>query len=784
MAKARAAKNARRDDDRAGFALKDLPISESGLRIILLVLAGISALAAAGFFALGMSGLRAEPMGTDLVQVRAGLADALAARLREVGAELQRRVEDRYFRADVAAGEFVQAADRLREGWTEAAATAVEQARVETSLQRAGDQADYTRLALVAEASVSGQLAVAPVGQRSGQHVGLAQRLDDEQGRPQAVAIVELPMSVLTDPIRALSIGGALIELRVGSEVLFSYGNEALRKLAAPLAVPNTPFSLALAQPRSLIGTTPLVSLGIGAVLAVLAVLVFGLARRVSFGAPEFGTPTFAETLAAEAAEAANSKEAETDKPAAARAEKARPAVGIDRSIFRAYDIRGVLGRTLDASVAKLIGQAIGSTLREQGLREIVVGRDGRLSGPELSRALIEGLRSTGCDVIDIGMAPTPVVYFASHQLNTGSCVAVTGSHNPPDYNGFKIVIGGETLSGEAITDLYERIAENRLHGDQPGGLQDMDIGRDYVDRISSDVQLERRMQVIVDCGNGVAGALAPEVLESIGAAAEGLYCDVDGEFPNHHPDPSEPDNLADLITAVQRTGADLGLALDGDGDRLGVVTRSGRIIYPDRVLMLFAQDVLSRNPGAAVIYDVKCTGHLSGQILRHGGSPIMWKTGHSLIKAKMRETSAELAGEMSGHFFFKERWYGFDDGIYAAARLLEILAADDRDPDEVFAELPDSVATPELKLPMAEGEHYAFMQRFLDKAKFDGAKVFTIDGLRADWSDGWGLVRCSNTTPSLVLRFDADSEAALARIQAQFREQLLAVDSSLALPF
>ncbi|MCK7592538.1 phosphomannomutase/phosphoglucomutase [Pseudomarimonas salicorniae] len=781
MAKARAAKAAR--DDAPRLSLKNLPIGESGLRIILLVIAGAIGIAAAGYVAIGLNGLRAEPIGVNLVDERAALATRLAGILRKAGDELEQRSNDRYFLADVAAGEFEEAAQRLGSGWDKVVGTSVEAARVEATVASAGDDADYTRLALVAAASVSGEIESAPLGSRGSLHVGIARRIDQD-GRPIAVAVAELPMSVLTDHIRSLSIGGALIELKVGQEILFTYGNEALRPTATPLAVPDSPFALNLAMPKSMTGTSPLASVGIGAALAVLAVMVAGFARRVTLETPDFGVPTFAETLAAEAAEAAAQKAESAPRPAAKKEEAAKSSLRVDRSIFRAYDIRGVVGKSLDTGIAKLIGQAIGSTLREQGLREIVVGRDGRLSGPDLSKALIEGLRSTGCDVVDIGLAPTPVVYFASYQLGTGSCVAVTGSHNPPDYNGFKIVLGGETLSGDAITALYERISENRLHSDQPGGLQEQAMGRDYVDRISSDVQLERRMKVVVDCGNGVAGAVAPEVLEAIGAAADGLYCEVDGEFPNHHPDPSDPHNLADLITSVKRTGAELGLAFDGDGDRLGVVTRSGKIIYPDRVLMLFAQDVLSRNPGAAVIYDVKCTGHLSGQILRHGGSPIMWKTGHSLIKAKMRETAAELAGEMSGHFFFKERWYGFDDGIYAAARLLEILATDDRDPDEIFAELPDSVSTPELKVEMEEGEHYAFMERFREKARFEGAKVFTIDGVRADWSDGWGLVRCSNTTPCLVLRFDGDSEQALARIQETYREQLLAVDPKLKLPF
>ncbi len=462
----------------------------------------------------------------------------------------------------------------------------------------------------------------------------------------------------------------------------------------------------------------------------------------------------------------------------------ARP-VSIDRSIFRAYDIRGVVGSTLTTEVARLIGRAIGSEVIERGLREIVVGRDGRLSGPELSAALIEGLRAAGCDVIDVGQVPTPVVYFATYHLNTGSGVAVTGSHNPPDYNGFKIVVGGETLAESAIQELFARISENRFT-EGNGGLQVIDVKQDYIERISGDIQIDRRLRVVVDCGNGVPGAIAPTVLQDIGCEVLPLYCEVDGTFPNHHPDPSDLHNLQDLILTVKRMDADLGLAFDGDGDRLGVVTKAGEVIFPDRLLMLFAIDVLSRNPGASIIYDVKCTGHLQPMILKHGGSPIMWKTGHSLIKAKMRETDAELAGEMSGHFFFRERWYGFDDGIYAAARLMEILAGDldGRDAGAIFAELPKGVSTPELKIAMAEGEHYRFIERFKERASFEGARVTTIDGVRADWSDGWGLVRASNTTPVLVLRFDADNEAALRRIQDVYRKQLLALDPALKLPF
>jgi phosphomannomutase/phosphoglucomutase len=463
----------------------------------------------------------------------------------------------------------------------------------------------------------------------------------------------------------------------------------------------------------------------------------------------------------------------------------AAPAIALDRSIFRAYDIRGVVGVTLDGNVARLIGQAIGSLMQERGQRTIAVCRDGRLSSPAMSGALIEGLRKAGREVIDIGEAPTPMAYFAAFHLRTGCCVSITGSHNPPDYNGFKIVVDGETLAGEAIQKLYARIVENRLlRADQLGLLTQRNIKDDYISRISGDIQIERKIKVVIDCGSGVAGGIAPELLAAIGADVEPLYCEVDGTFPHHHPDPSEPENLQDLINVVKRVNADIGLALDGDGDRLGVVTKQGEIIYPDRILMLFASDVLERNPGACVIYDVKCTGHLATHILRHGGSPLMWKTGHSLIKAKMKETEAELAGEMSGHFFFRERWYGFDDGLYAACRLLEILAASPDDPETIFAELPKGVSTPEIKVPVEEGEQYRFIEEFVAKAKFDGARITTIDGLRADWPDGWGLVRASNTTPVLVMRFDAKDADSLARIQIAFRLQLLAIAPKLALPF
>lgn len=455
----------------------------------------------------------------------------------------------------------------------------------------------------------------------------------------------------------------------------------------------------------------------------------------------------------------------------------------IPASIFKAYDIRGIVGKTLTSGIVRDIGRAIGSEARARHQSSVVVARDGRLSGPEFSKALAEGLCAAGVDVIDIGQVPTPVLYFATHHFKTGSGVAITGSHNPPDYNGLKIMLGGETLSGETITALRTRIVEGKL-ANGAGSVRSVDVVPAYVERILSDVTLKRPLRLVVDCGNGVAGALAPRLLRELGCQVSELFCEVDGHFPNHHPDPSQPDNLQDLIRAVKAGHADLGLAFDGDGDRLGVVTAQGSIIWPDRQMMLYARDVLSRKPGATIIYDVKCTRNLAQVIAQHGGTPLMWKTGHSLIKAKMRETGAALAGEMSGHIFFQERWYGFDDGLYTAARLLEILARDERTPDAVFAELPETVNTPELKLEMDEGEHFKLMQRLQDNARFPGATLTTIDGIRADFSDGWGLARPSNTTPTVVIRFEADNKKALARIQQLFRTALLSLDPHLKLPF
>jgi phosphomannomutase / phosphoglucomutase len=451
--------------------------------------------------------------------------------------------------------------------------------------------------------------------------------------------------------------------------------------------------------------------------------------------------------------------------------------------IFKAYDIRGVVGKSLTPPIVRAIGRALGSLAQERGRDTMVVGRDGRLSGPELSAAVAEGIRASGTNVIDVGMVTTPMTYFAAHHLDTQSSVMVTGSHNPPDYNGLKMVVDGTTLSGADIQGLRERIDGDRL-ASGAGGSRTADIAQAYYDRVADHIRLARPLKIAVDCGNGVAGAFAPTLFRRLGCDVTEMFCEVDGHFPNHHPDPSKPENLRDLIALLANGGHDLGLAFDGDGDRLGVVTRDGHIIYPDRQLMLFAADVLAREPGATIIYDVKSTRNLKPWIVRHGGVPLLWKTGHSLIKGKMKDVGAALAGEMSGHTFFKERWYGFDDGLYAGVRLLEILARH-ADPSAVLDALPDAVSTPELNVACAEGEHHALVAKMAESAKFPGATdIVRIDGLRVEYPDGFGLARGSNTTPVIVLRFEADDAAALERIKAEFRRVLDAAKPGIALPF
>jgi phosphomannomutase/phosphoglucomutase len=457
--------------------------------------------------------------------------------------------------------------------------------------------------------------------------------------------------------------------------------------------------------------------------------------------------------------------------------------MSIPKEIFKAYDIRGIVGKTLTAEGVEQIGQAIGSEGRKRGVTEIVIGRDGRLSGPDLAAALARGIQKSGVGVIDLGMVTTGMLYYATFELGTQSGVMVTGSHNPPDYNGLKMVIAGETIFGDTILALRTRIVDNDLTTGS-GGYRTHDIRVSYMQRVLGDVKLSRKMKIALDSGNGVTGAFAPELFKSLGCEVTPLFTEVDGSFPNHHPDPAHPENLDDLIHALQKGDEEIGLAFDGDGDRLGVVTKDGKIIFPDRQLMLFAADVLKRNPGATILYDVKCTRNLAPWITKHGGAPLMWKTGHSFIKAKLKETGAALAGEMSGHVFFKERWYGFDDAMYVGARLLEILSRE-TDPSAVLNALPDSISTPELQLKTAEGENFALIDKLQKEAKFDGAvNIITIDGLRVEYADGFGLMRSSNTTPVIVLRFEADNEAAIKRIQQAFREVLLKAKPDASLPF
>ncbi len=764
------------------------------LAVLLLLLAGWFGWSA-------FSQWRQAGTGAALEQSRdaavSGVQQAVQAQLKQFATQL----EGEPVRAALAAGDAGAAALAVREAWN-----GVEDAQVlEADLAPAyADPAafGYSRLALLELALAEGKPVARVVRDDNAPRLGLAAPV--QLGDGAAVVYIRQPLTRLSSVFDAInSPDSAFLGLRQGGFTVVQKGNTALGGSADALARPAGDTGLRVVAELPDVSAGPLglgvVPCALVAALLLVTALLLLLGRKRLVTLPALRNKgddgqddglTLGEALQQEPLPVV-----ESPRTAAAAAVLEPGSDAVPAGIFRAYDIRGVLGTGLNAGVATLIGQAIGSEVLDRGLREVVVGRDGRLSGPELAGALIEGLRRSGCDVIDIGLAPTPVVYFAGYHLRAGSCVVVTGSHNPPDYNGFKIVVGGETLSGDAITDLYRRIQEGRLQrADSPGDLQQREVIDDYIQRIADDVQLDRPLKVVADAGNGVAGAVAPQLLEAIGAEVIPLYCDVDGSFPNHHPDPSEPHNLEDLIQTVKRFDADLGVAFDGDGDRLGVVTRDGKVIFADRLLMLFAADVLMRNPGAMVIYDVKCTGKLSDYILRNGGSPMMWKTGHSLVKAKMRETDAELAGEMSGHFFFKERWYGFDDGLYAAARLLEILAQHEDDPAAVLDALPDAVSTPELKVAVEDGTPHALValitaavqaQAQVEGSPFAGARLATIDGLRADFNDGWGLVRASNTTPVLVLRFEANDEAGLARIKALFREQLQQVlPAGTGLPF
>ena len=455
----------------------------------------------------------------------------------------------------------------------------------------------------------------------------------------------------------------------------------------------------------------------------------------------------------------------------------------LDPHIFRAYDIRGVVEIALTPDVVEVIGQALGSLYPQ--CKTVVVGRDGRLSSKTLSARLSQGLITSGVNVIDIGEVPTPILYYATHKFNTGSGVMVTGSHNPPEYNGLKMVMDSKTLHGDDIQSIYQCLEENKLVKNAPGKIQREDLLDDYIERITRDVKLTKPLRIGIDCGNGVAGPAALKLFKKLGCEVIDLYCEIDGTFPNHHPNPSEPENLDELIDIVRKNNLDIGLAFDGDGDRVGVIDNKGVVLWADRQMMLYSRDVLERNPGAKIIFDVKSSRNLGAVIEQAGGEPIMWKTGHSFIKNKMAETGALLAGEMSGHIFFKERWYGFDDALYSAARLLEIITNQDLSTSELFATLPDAVSTPEIIVHLdKDGAQHAFVQKFADQAKLPNAQITTIDGIRADYEHGWGLVRASNTTPAIVIRFEAENDSVMEEIKSAFRKEMSKVDANLTLPF
>lgn len=451
---------------------------------------------------------------------------------------------------------------------------------------------------------------------------------------------------------------------------------------------------------------------------------------------------------------------------------------------FKAYDIRGEFPDALNANFATLLGRSLAARATKAGVHALVIGYDGRLSSPELAQALATGIHEGGVNTLDVGMVPTPLVYFATHTLGTGSGIAITGSHNPPQYNGFKMMMAGSALYGDDITSLRTEMGTPKALAQTPGHSETVNVIDAYIERIIGDLRLERPMKIAMDCGNGVAGAVAPALFRALGCEVVELFCDVDGRFPNHHPDPADPKNLQDLMKAVQTSDCEIGLAFDGDGDRLGVVTKNAEIIWPDRQMILFARDILQRLPNSQILFDVKCSRQLSESITAAGGQPLMCRTGHSLVKAKLAETGAPLAGEMSGHIFFKERWFGFDDGLYTGARLLEILSRS-KDPTAVLEGLPNAFSTPELKIEMKEGEPHAFISRLQEQGSFAGAtQIITIDGVRVDYADGFGLARASNTTPVVVIRFEGDTPMALDRIKAQFRQQLLSIDDSIRLPF
>jgi phosphomannomutase/phosphoglucomutase len=592
-------------------------------------------------------------------------------------------------------------------------------------------------------------------------------------------------------------VGGRDIELaKVGSGDATAFASSATLKTPA-WRLEFTPANAWLAGfDQSALSLLLVLALSAAGILLGMLLVVQDIRRALQrnlhavAGDEELDLPGFSvlrqalrERAAAAPAAAAKTAEAAASAPVVeAVVEEAVP-IDLPETIFRAYDIRGIADTELSDDIVYEIALAIGSEAVDRGQQEIIVARDGRTSSERICSALVRGLRDSGRDVIDIGLAPTPLLYFATHQLGTQSGVVVTGSHNPGEYNGLKVVLAGRALSGRAIQGLRERALARRFTQGK-GGYRATSIDDTYVDYIVNDVAIAQPLKVVIDAGNGVAGVIAPRLFRELGCEVVQLYCDVDGRFPNHHPDPTVEDNLADLVRTVRSEGADLGIAFDGDGDRVGIVTATGKIVAADRLLMVLAQDVVSRNPGADVLFDVKCSRVLNGVISSFGGRPIMWKSGHSFMKEKMAETGALLGGEFSGHIFFNERWFGFDDGLYAGARLIEILSTTDPDLDNHLSVFPQTVSTPEIKLTTTESAKFDIISRLAAEGRFGDGKITTLDGVRVDYPDGWGLVRASNTTPALIMRFEADNDTVLARIQDVFREQLVAIDPSLAFGF
>ncbi len=699
-----------------------------------------------------------------------------------------------------------------------------------------GPKLSFASLSMLRDAEKTGRVTLAEVHQfkTKHQHIAIAAPVIKGGEKPQVVGVIllSLSMDVLNKAISAVTTRAGDIYVRqlVDGHSLLLVSHGGSRKGADysmdNIRVPNSIWSVAYAAEGISVGWSDglllfaVLATGLGAIVLATMILsrrfnsaladdqkqILKSVKQLMLGkivsASKAKVPEMQETM--DQLARMKQEHREPVKPKTSKKQRIDKATGLPQMaikeevvaapppemnsalpsvILRNYDIRGIVGKDLTGDAVYNLGRAIGSMAYDKGEQAVIVARDGRKSGSELSSALCRGLMDSGRDVIDIGMVPTPLLYFATNFLGSHSGVMLTGSHNPPDYNGLKIVIAGETISGEMIQELGRRVAAgDLLQGD--GSRTEQDLLGDYLNRVIEDVHVARPLKVVLDCGNGVGGVVAPVLLKQLGCQVASLFCDVNGDFPNHHPDPSNPENLTALIDGVKASKADIGIALDGDGDRIGVVDSEGNIIWPDRLLMLFAVDLLARQPGADIIYDVKCSRHLSGQILTHGGRPLMWKSGHSLIKAKMRETGALLAGEMSGHMFFRERWYGFDDAVYASARLLEILSNDSRSSAEIFAELPDSMNTPELSMSLPEGKSVELVDKLIANGDMPGAKIVKIDGIRAEFEHGWGLMRASNTMPALVFRFEADDIDGLKYVQDVFKQELLKIDPELKLPF